>query len=68
MKSSDHKFHSCLLAVHIYDFSVFIFINIHYHRVYDKLTIGHLFMWLGSLVDRALHRYHKVMGLNPFQA
>ena len=25
-------------------------------------------MWLGSSVDRALHRYRKVMGSNPVQA
>ena len=25
-------------------------------------------MWLGSSVDGALHRYRKVMGLNPIQA
>ena len=25
-------------------------------------------MWLGSSVDRALHRYRKVMGSNPIQA
>ena len=40
----------------------------HYHRVYHELTIDHLSMWLGSLVDRALHRYRKVMGSNPVQA
>ena len=40
----------------------------HYHRVYDELTIDHLSMWLGSSVDRALHRYRKVMGSNPVQA
>ena len=40
----------------------------HYHRVYHELTIDHLSMWLGSSVDRALHRYRKVMGSNPVQA
>ena len=25
-------------------------------------------IWLGSSVDRALHRYRKVMGSNPLQA
>ena len=35
---------------------------IHYYRVYDELTIDHLSMWLDSSVDRALHRYRKVMG------
>ena len=34
----------------------------------NKLTIDHLSMWLGSSVDRALHRYRKVMGSNPIQA
>ena len=47
---------------------IFIFIYVHYHRVYDELTIDYLFMWFGSSVDRALHRYHKVMGSNPVQA
>ena len=28
-------------------------------------TIDHLSMWLGSSVDRALHRYRKMMGSNP---
>ena len=32
------------------------------------LTIDHLSMWLDSSVDRALHRYRKVMGSNPVQA
>ena len=44
------------------------YIYIHYYRVYDELTTHHLSMWLGSSVDRALHRYRKVMGLNPVQA
>ena len=39
-----------------------------YHRVYDELTIDHLSMLLDSSVDRALHRYRKVMGLSPVQA
>ena len=52
----------------IYDFHIFIFIYFHYHRVYHKLTIDHLSMWLGSSVDRALHQYRKVMGSNPIQA
>ena len=40
----------------------------HYHRVYHELTIDHLSMWLGSSVDRALHRFRKVMGSNRVQA
>ena len=28
------------------------FTYIHYHRVYDELTIDHLSMWLDSSVDR----------------
>ena len=40
----------------------------HYHLIYHKLTIDHLSMWLGRSVDRALHRYRKVMGSNPVQA
>ena len=32
------------------------------------LKIDHLSMWLDSSVDEALHRYRKVMGLNPVQA
>ena len=56
------------IAVHIYDFHIFIFIYIHYHRVNDELAIDHLSMWLDSLVDRALQRYRKVMGSNPVQA
>ena len=67
----DHKFHSCLSAVHIYDSYSYIFTIIgymtHYHRVYDELTIDHLFMQLGNSVNRALHRYRKVMGSNPVQ-
>ena len=31
----------------------------------SNLKIDHLSMWLGSSVDRALHRYRKVMGSNP---
>ena len=62
------QFHSCLSAVHIYDFHIFIFIYNHCHRAYDELTIDHLFMWLDSLVNRALHRYRKVMGSSPVQA
>ena len=62
------QFHSCLSAVHIYDFHIFIFIYNHYNRVYDELTIDHLSMWLDSSVDRALHRYSKVMGSSPVQA
>ena len=58
----------CLSAVHIYDFHTFIFISVHYHRVYDELKIDHLSMWLDSSVDRALHRYCKVMGSSPVQA
>ena len=54
----DHQISS---AVHI--FHIF-----HYHRVYHKLTIDHRSMWLGCSVDRALHRYRKVMGSNPVQA
>ena len=50
------------------DFHIFIFMYIHYHRVYDELTIDHLSMWLDSSVDRALHRYRKVMGSSPLQA
>ena len=38
------------------------------NRVFYKLTIDHLFMWLGSLVDKELHRYRKVMGLNLISA
>ena len=49
-------------------FTYISFIYVHYHRVYDELTIDHLSMWLGSSVDRALHRYRKVMGSNPVQA
>ena len=45
-------------------FILFILIFIHYHRVYYELTIDHLSMWLDSSVDRALHRYRKVMGSN----
>ena len=46
-----------------YLFFSYIRIHIfHYHRVYHELAIDHLFMWLGSSVDRALHRYRKVMG------
>ena len=55
-------------TVHIYDFHIFLFIYIHYHRVYYELTIDHLSMWLDSSVDRALHRYRKVMGSSPVQA
>ena len=62
------QFHSRLSAVDIYDFHIFIFIYNHYHQVYDELTIDHLSMWLDSSVDRALHRYRKVMGSNPVQA
>ena len=51
----------------IYDFHIFIFIYSHYHRVYDELTIDHLSMWLDSSVDRALHRYRKIMGSSPVQ-
>ena len=40
---------------------------IHYHRVYDELTIDHLSMLLDSSVDRALHWYPKVMGSSPVQ-
>ena len=36
--------------------------------VYHELTIAYLPIWLGSSVDRALHRYHKVMGSNPVEA
>ena len=43
-------------SLHIWFSYIFIFIYIHYHRVYDELTIDHLSMWLGSSVDRALHR------------
>ena len=32
---------------------IFIFIYIHYHRVYDELTIDYLSTWLDSSVDRA---------------
>ena len=62
------KFHVCFIrSSHIW-FS-YIHIHIfHYHRVYHELTIDHLSMWLGSSVDRALHRYRKVMGSNPVQA
>ena len=56
------QFHSCLSAVYKYDFHIFIFIYIHYHRVYEELTIDHLSMWLDSSVDRALHRYRRVVG------
>ena len=38
----DHKCYYCLFAVHIYDFHIFIFINIYYHRMYDKLTTVYL--------------------------
>ena len=34
----------------------------------SRTHIDHLSMWLGSSVDRALHRYRKVMGSNPVQA
>ena len=47
---------------------VYSYSYIHYHRVYDELTIDHLSMWLDSSVDRALHRYRKVMGSSPVQA
>ena len=40
------QFHSCLSAAHIYDFHIFIFMYIHYRRVYEELTIDHLSMWL----------------------
>ena len=53
--------------IHIHIIHIYIHI-IHYHQVYHQLTIDHLSMWLGSSVDRALHRYRKVMGLNPIQA
>ena len=33
-----------------------------------KLTIDRLSTWLDSSVDRALHRYRKVMGSSPVQA
>ena len=36
--------------------------------VYDELTIDHLSMCLDSSVDRAFHRYRKVMGSSPVQA
>ena len=50
-------------------FHIFEFTYIHYQRVHDELTtFDHLFMWLGSSVDRALHLYRKVMGSNPIQA
>ena len=41
---------------------------VHYHRVYEELTIDDLSMLLDSSVDRALHQYRKVMGSNPIQA
>ena len=44
------------------------FIYNHYHRIYDELTTDHLSMWLGSSLDRALHRYRKVMGSSPVRA
>ena len=51
----------------------------HYHRVYYEFVIDHLSMWLDSSLDRAqntkkssldraLHRYRKIMGSNPVQA
>ena len=38
--------------------------------IYPMIVIiyDHLSMWLDSSVDRALHRYHKVMGSSPVQA
>ena len=53
------QFHSYFIrSSHIW-FS-YIHIHIfHYHRVYHELTIDHLSMWLGSSVERALHRYRK---------
>ena len=59
----------CKKAKYIHDRnSIRIFISIHYVRVYDKLTIDYLSMWLGSSMDKALHRYRKVVGSNPVQA
>ena len=54
-------------AVRIYDFHIFIFIYFTIIGYYHELTIDHLSMRLGSSVDRALHRYRKVMGSNPIQ-
>ena len=62
------KFLSCFIRSSRIWFSYFHSHIFHYHRVYHKLTIDHLSMWLGSSVDRALHRYRKVMGSNPVQA
>ena len=39
-----------------------------YMKIIHLVTIDHLSMWLGSSVDRALHRYGKVMASNPVQA
>ena len=60
IRTHDCSSHIWLSYIHIYIF--------YYHRVYHELTIDHLSMWLGSSVDRALHRYRKVMGSNPVQA
>ena len=63
-----YKYISCLIrSSHIWFSYIYIYM-FHYHRVYHELTIDYLFMWLGSSVDRALHRYRKVMGSNPVQA
>ena len=35
---------------------------------YYELTIDYIFMWFGSSVEKALHRYRKVMGSIPVQA
>ena len=54
-----------------FTYMIFIYIHIHvfhYHRVYHELTTDYLSMWLGSSVDKALHRYRKVMGSNPVHA
>ena len=39
-----------------FDFHIIHIHIFHYHRVYHELTIDHVSMWLGSSVDRALHR------------
>ena len=44
------------------DLLLYILIHIfHFHRVYHELTIDYLCMWPGSSVDRALHRYRKII-------
>ena len=54
------NFQSSLSALHIYDFNI-----CESSGIYDELTFDHLSMWLGSSLERALHRYRKVIGSNP---